>query len=224
VNDAIIIQHCMSANGWFAPTSGQFYDMARLTYQRHSAYARAHKFDYWSLMGDYVPDMKHGSWAKVLLILKAIYQQYEYIAWIDSDAAIMDFGADLRDAMPKDKYLGCVSHYAPWFDKLQVPKHFNVGVMYVRNSELTTQFFQAWSSAYPGVERWAEQGVFNNMITQPEYTPLFHQVEDKWNATVNVNMVDKPAVKGWHGVMPVAKRLDMMRVEMADDYINYRVL
>lgn len=199
-----------------------FQDMSRLTVQRHMAYARAHAMDYWNISGDIHPEMYPGGWGKIWLIKYAMQHNYKYISWIDADAAIMDFGSDLRDAL-KEQDIGACLHTpekSEYLKQNNVPPHLNVGVMYFRVTDKTRKFIDDWLASYPGDKRWMEQGAFNNLAKEVDF---IKPIEDKWNATVNVNMVDKPAVKGWHGVFPVIDRFNMMRAELLEDHIKYRV-
>lgn len=226
MNNAIIIQQCLSASSWTAPWSNIFYDMLRLVQPRHAAYARAHCMDYQVTYGDIHPEQMGGAWPKVWLIQSALQAGYEFVIWLDTDAAIMDFEKDLRDALPQDKLIGAVLHdpeKSPYLKSLQVPPHLNVGVLYVRNALLSMEFMADWLSTYPGAERWAEQGAFNELVASEKYRDVCTPVEDTYNATVNVNQVEKPIIQGWHGVMPPDKRLQMMRSFLADDFIKFRV-
>ena len=219
-NNAVVLQQTYSNHNFYG---GAFLDMQRLTYMRHSAYCAAHNFDFWSFQGgkDVGRTGEAGAWAKVTLIKEALVD-YEYAFWIDVDAAIMDFSADLRDAC-KDINIGACVHdpaKSDYLKQLGIEKHINVGVLYVRNTDVSKQFFDRWYDSYPGPARWADQGAFNNLIVEmPEaVTPI----DDKWNATVNVNMVDKPVVMGWHGI-PVIERIAMMKEQLKDDHIDFRV-
>jgi hypothetical protein len=226
MNNAVIIQQSTSPTGYQKPWNGIFYDMLRLTNARHAAYARAHCFDYWSIMGDIHPEMKDGAWAKIWLIQTALQEGYEFVAWIDADAAIMDFNADLRDALPDGKFIGACNHdpdKSAYLKSLNVPPHMNVGVLYIRNSPLTKEFIADWLASWPGKERWAEQGSFNDLVISDKYREICIAVEDTYNATVNVNQVEKPIIQGWHGVMPPDKRFQMMRTFLSDDFMKFRV-
>lgn len=226
MNNAILIQHCLSSNSWTRKWAGIFYDQLRLTQPRHMAYARAHSMDYWSIFGDIHPEMAMGAWGKIWLLSDALARGYEYAIWLDTDAAIMNLDCDLRDALPADKYIGVVEHNparSAYLRTNQVPAHLNVGVLYVRNSDLTRQFLAAWLESFPGDGRWMEQGAFNDLARDPVYAPLVSAVDDTWNATVNVNPVNDPNVQGWHGVMPPEKRLEMMKNALRDDFLKFRV-
>lgn len=229
MNNAILIQQCLSVGDYTGAWSGIFYDQLRLTQPRHAAYARAHKMDYWCMYGDVHPGKKGGAWDKVQLILAALEKGYEQVFWLDTDAAIMDMEADLRDALSEGEGVGAVVHdpeRSVYLQQYQVPKHMNVGVLYVRNGEKTVHFFKRWLSSWPGLpgqERWAEQGAFNQIKEEEYYAGIARAVEDKWNATVNVNEVLNPVVKGWHGVMPPERRLSLMLDTLKDDFLKFRV-
>ncbi len=216
-NNAVIIQNVYS--------NSCFSDMLRLCIQRHMAYSNAYKMDYWALQGGMQRDMlpEAGAWGKVKLMKMALDDGYDYVFWIDADAAIMDFGTDLRDSV-KDIHIGACVHdpaKSAYLKSLNIERHINVGVMYLRNTEETRSFIQKWYDSYPGVVRWAEQGSFN--ILMKENPGIVTEIDDKWNATVNVNMVEKPVVKGYHGVVPYINRFNLMRADCIEDHIIYRV-
>lgn len=227
MNNAILIQECWSTDAWTAPLCGMFYDMLRLTFPRHSAYARAHAIDYWCILGDvHEEKMPWGAWDKIHLIKLALQRGYEQVFWLDTDAAIMNMDCDLRDALPADKLIGLVEHdpaKSEYLRSLNVPLHMNVGVMYLRNDPLTVAFIDEWLARHPGDPRWQEQGAFNDMAKEEQYAGIIARVDDTWNATVNVNEVTAPNVMGWHGIMPVDRRLGMMRDTLKDDFIKFRV-
>jgi hypothetical protein len=157
------------------------------------------------------------------MVLDAFAAGYKYAVWIDTDAAVMDFDADLRNALPEGALIGAVEHdpaRSPYLAKFKVPRHKNVGVLYVKNTPETVKFFENWRDSYPGDDRWFEQGIFNQLS---EGNPIVASVDDKWNATINVNMVDKPVVLGWHGIQPAEKRLAMMKKELEHDFLMFRV-
>ncbi len=216
LKDAVIIQQAYQI--------GPFSDMLRLTYQRHAAYAWAHGMEYWPLAATLKPDLWPGGWGKIWLMKLMIEQGYKHIFWIDTDAAIVDFESDLRDALPEGKLIGACEHWAPdWFPQYDIPKHFNVGVTFLRSDPLTVEFLDDWISRYPGHPRWMEQGSFNEMIAEDKYKDIFAPLDAKYNATINVNQVEHPVIMGWHGIMPEVRRFAMMKEVFKDDFIKFRV-
>ena len=209
VRDSVIVQASWG--------DSVFQDMMRLAYQRHAAYSRAHDFDYWHINGNVRPDTFPGGWDKIYLI-KSAMDRYKYVVWIDADAAIFDFEADLRDAL-KDKPfdIGACIHDAPWFKENGMEAHMNVGVLYVRTTDKSKKFMDDWFATYPGDRRWQEQGAFNELANGND---LVGAVEDKWNSTVNVNLVKDLVVKGYHGA---PARFNLMKQDMLEDHIIFRV-
>lgn len=213
MNNAIILQQAYTPD---AENSGYFYDMLRLTMNRHAAYARVHKMDYQVYFGEYLPErnMFTGAWHKIRMIQDAIDKGYEYIFWLDTDAGIADISVDLRDAFSGDGDIGACEH-----ESKTIPRHYNVGVLFVRNTDRSKNFIADWWNTFPGDERWLEQGSFNNMAKD---NPVVFRMDDKWNATISVNEVDNPVVKGWHGILP-SDRFNAMRRYFKEDHIKYRV-
>jgi hypothetical protein len=214
MKDAIILQQAYEGNIYFI-------DMLRLSMQRHAAYALSHNMDYQPYFGDYTDrDVTTGGWSKIKMIMDALDKGYKYIFWIDTDAAIVDFETDLRDGFKG--FIGCCEHNAKAFpENLQVPTHFNIGVTFVQNGNGVKEFVQKWWDSFPGHDRWMEQGSFNELIKD---NPLFFKLDDKFNATVNVNMCEKPVIIGWHGVSPIVKRFNLMRNVLYTDHIKYKVV
>ena len=216
INDAILVQHAFTSRSISMVPPGIFHDMMRLTYQRHAAYTRAHNMDYWHLLSEELPELYPGGWGKVSFLRQAAQRHYEHIFWIDADAAIVDMDIDLREALPEGMTGGACIHDAPG-----IKKHLNIGVMYYRNTPELLPFLDEWLASYPGDKMWLEQGSFNVIYESGKYKLC--PVDDKWNATINVNMVDKPAVYGWHGVNPIAARLGMMKQVFYQDHIKFLV-
>ena len=215
-NDAIILQQAYEPN-----YNTYFSDMLRLTMQRHAAYALSHKMDYLPYFGDYTDrDVMTGGWSKIKMILDSLDKGYKYIFWIDTDAGILDFEADLRDAFTG--FIGCCEHDGTKLpEHWKVPIHLNVGVTFVKAGEGVREFIQSWWDAFPGNERWLEQGSFNDLAKD---NPLVFKLEDKYNATVDINMCDNPVIKGWHGISPLSKRYNMMKQEFYNDHLKFKVV
>jgi hypothetical protein len=198
--------------------------MLRLTYQRTAAYAWAHGMEYIAWAGSLEPHLYPGGWGKIWLMRLMLSLGYKHVFWIDTDAAIVDLECDLRDGLPEGKLIGACEHWAEhWFPQMGIPRHYNVGVLFLKNHPLTEEFLDDWIGRYPGDKRWLEQGSFNDMVKEEKYAPVFHRLDDKWNATYNVNEVERPCIQAWHGVMPEAKRFFMMREVFKDDHLRFKV-
>lgn len=198
-------------------TMPQFVDMNRLTYQRHAAYCTSHGFDYLHFIGHPCPERQAGGWDKVAHIKRALQDGYEFITWLDTDTAIVG-DLSLTEALTADQHIGGCVHGPD--ETRGIPKHINVGALYLRNTPETIEFVDAWENSYPGTQRWIEQGSFNELA---EKTGIVSVIDDKWNSTVEMNVSPDPVVIAWHGVWPVPKRLNMMKSYLRGDYLKYRV-
>lgn len=111
-------------------------------------------------------------WYKVFLVKDLLEKDYDYVFWLDSDTAIMNFNIDLGDDI-LDKY---DSDIFVGSDNIKYDV-VNAGLFIVRNSKIGREFIDDWIGAYkPYCEkgngslrgRWAmscyEQGHLNKLI------------------------------------------------------------
>lgn len=195
MNDTILIQQCYPGMG--------YEKMIELTKPRNISYCNQWKMDYQVQIDAVVPEWppEVGGWAKLELIRRALEQGYQYVIWLDADALIYDLQTDLREACPRG--IGACYHRIPQLH------HWNVGVMYLQGMPGMLKFIEDWIACYPGDgDGWNEQGVFNRLGRKSK---LVHTVSDKWNATLNVNMVPDAVVLGYHGCGNAQQRFDLMK-------------
>lgn len=193
MNNAVLIQQAYPGEG--------FDKMVELTRKRNEDYCKKWNFDYQVHIDAVVPEwrMSEGGWAKIELIRRAL-EEYEYIVWLDADAMIYDLDTDLRGACDG---IGVCWHRIPQLH------HWNVGVMYVKNSPEVKDFINTWISKYPGAkDGWFEQGEFNRLAMKSK---TVHTLSDRWNSTLNVNMVPDAVVLGFHGCGDAKQRLALMK-------------
>jgi len=201
-----------------AHTMPVFVDMNRLTYQRHIAYCSSHGFDFWNIYGNPEPHKTPGGWDKIFHIKRALADGYEFVVWMDTDAAVVR-DVSLTEALPKTAHIGGCLH--PPNERLKIESHVNVGVLYFRNTDETRSFVNAWEASWPAKDpRWQEQGAFNDLSKS---SGIVSVIDNKWNSTYQVTEVPDPVVMAWHGSWPLAHRLDLMREYFRIDYLKYRV-
>lgn len=195
MNDALLIQQI------YPDTPGVA--MLELTREHHGSYCDQWGFNYWCLIENSIPgsDPEKGSWSKVELIRQGL-KDYQSVIWLDADTLIVDLQADLRDAIHLGK-IGACWHRIPQMD------HWNVGALYVDNCQETKDFIAEWLASYPGPnDGWMEQGVFNRLALQSKTVVT---LSDKWNATLDVNMVPDAVVLGFHGQGDTKQRIQIMK-------------
>jgi hypothetical protein len=184
-----------------------FEKMLELTQEHHKDYCERFGIVYQSIVGnpgDIPPE--DGSWGKIELIRQAIADGYEQIVWLDADALIIDMDTNIMEGVQPDK-IGVCWHRIPQ------GAHWNIGVLYIGASDTVSNFIIDWLASYPPPkDGWMEQGVFNRMAHEGKTVVT---ISDKWNATLNVNMVPDAVVLGFHGQGDTEQRYELMKQTMA---------
>lgn len=201
--NAVLLQQCWSGD---VSGIGDYEPLLELTRARNEEYCKCHGFDFETLTGTLDPkyaDINKGGWVKVEMIQRALAKGYEHVVWLDVDALIKDLDTDLRDGCPKG--IG-----ACW---MRIPQlnHWNVGVLYLTNTQEVRNFVDEWLAMYPGEKQWMEQGVFNKLAMKSK---VVETISDRWNATLNYNIVPDAVVLGYHGNGHAKQRLEMMKATL----------
>jgi len=197
MNKAVILQQIY--------TDGIYADAIALTLSRNLKYAKMHAMDYQFHFGNIVSDWEPGmgGWAKIALIQFALAQGYTFVIWLDADTMIKDMNTDLRDGCPADG-IGAVLHAGP-------PEHYNVGALYLKNTERVREFVNIWALWYPGPRGWREQAMFNLLNEVPKIS-VVQPIDAKWNSTKAAQRhVENAVVEGFHGEGDPARRIELMR-------------
>lgn len=194
MKDGIVIQCCTPYPG---------VAMMELTKERHEQYCKKYDLDFQYFVGNVLDrPIETGGWDRIELVRRALDEGYQYVAWLDPDTMIYDFETDLREAFQVGK-IGACWHRIPQLD------HWNTGVLYFHNTQETRDFVDKWLNTYPAPrDGWLEQGVFNRMARQGRTVVT---LSDKWNATLNVNMVPDAVVLGFHGQGNTKQRIKLMQ-------------
>lgn len=199
MKNAILLQQAWDGN---VAGLGDYRLMLELTRQRNEEYCKQHRFDFWPLVGTLDPkysDVKRGGWVKIEMILDAMQKGYKYIVWLDPDTLIKDLEEDLRN--------GCDGIGACWHRIPQL-NHWNVGALYIENSDEAYEFTKDWLKAFPGERQWMEQGEFNKLAMK---RTIVKTISDRWNSTLNYSMVPDAVVLGFHGNGDGVARLKMIQ-------------
>lgn len=178
--------------------------LMELNRERNTAYCAAHGFDYWHRIENSLPDTDplKGSWAKIELIRRGLEAGYKSVVWLDADTLIRDMDTDLRDAITP-------GHISACWHRIPQLHHWNVGALYLSNTERVRAFVAEWLTYYPGInDGWLEQGVFNRMAM---HSDIVLTASDRWNATINFTEVPDAVVLGYHGAGDTKQRYELMK-------------
>lgn len=166
--------------------------MAHINDERNKKYCAARGFDYELHIGTIDPkyaDYNVGSWVKVEQMIRACKKDYKYVVSLEPDTLIKDLDADLRDGCPRG--IGACYH------RHHIATQWNVGAIYMTNTPEVRAFLDKWIGQFPAEPVWRDNGAYN-VVAMKDKTAT--TISDRWNATLDVNMVPDAAVIGFHGV------------------------
>ena len=179
--------------------------MLEVTEERHRKYCKRHGIYYRPVIGNPLPEIppeEVGNWARIKLIKDALDEGFDCVYWLDADTIIYDAEVDLSGAIEEGK-IGACWHRIPQLN------HWNIGALYIHNTEETRKFIADWLASYPPPnDGWFEQGVFNRLARKSKVVVT---VSDKWNATLDVSMVPDAVVLGFHGQGDTEYRINEMK-------------
>jgi len=169
--------------------------MLELSVARHAAYCAKHNITYWPVLGD-VQFERAPHWNKITLVRHALALGFEIVVWLDADTLIVRDDEDIRTALNGGGPLALAQHPSPGFNGS--PTHWNSGVMVMRNTPRTREFFDAvWEAGPHGDHHWHEQA--RMLLLLPQFPDLLQRLDDKWNSTICLTDVPNPVVRAWHG-------------------------
>jgi len=196
MHDAILIQ------SWFTP---DYKPMIDLTRGRHELYCKQHDMDYLpNDLTDAGITTGQKCYQDIKTIKSALDKGYEFVINMDIDAIIWDLNRDLREA--------CIDIRGVRFDAMRV-KHVNIGITYIRNTEITRHFIKAWEAQAIGRQgsQFGSQNAFNIITAQMGIPPL----DPTWNYCYSQHKgIVKPAVRGYHDFIGLDYKLNAMRDDL----------
>ena len=167
---------------------GEYTKMLDVSRQRHLDGCR--RFGY-SYRCDFALRARHPYWHKLQMVIEAIRDGFDYIAWIDADA-IWSGMESLTDAMQSDG-IGMV-----WSDGLYRPPyytHYNCGVYFVRcvdDKQAMLDKMIRWSNESDNGHPWGDQHAFHELLKQGQIEVT--KIPKRFNCEEGL-----PTIRVWHG-------------------------
>src|SRR5262249_15368967 len=142
-----------------------FRPIAELTIPRMQRYANRHGCDF-RVVTD-VDRSRPGGWIKIPPIRQALAEEFDFVFWIDADVLLIRDDVDIRSAARDGRDLH-MSWMGPETMDWQAPSwlvgHFNTGVMLIRNTGWSRDFFdRVWAST-PLDHPWWEQATILDLL------------------------------------------------------------
>ncbi len=166
-------------------------NLLALTFEVHSRYCRQHGIEYWI---DNTPDTKGRSphWRKVELLIEAMAQGYDQVAWVDTDCVIVDPSVDIFAAS------GFGIAVCESFDSPTIERHLNTGVLLAGRSDATIEFLKAWNEMPTG-GRWEDQSAFIDLMATRPYRDLLTVLPNRFNCLAEHMEAREPIIRAFHG-------------------------
>ncbi len=179
-----------------------------LTERRHRLYAERHAMKYMRFDGAIMPGW-HPYWNPVFLWLMLLMQEAQNdvagVWHIDADALIVG-DDDMRYAVEAGRIGMC------W--QTSQPEHWNIGVIFLRNSERVRDLLRATLERGPGGPPWYCQQIMNDLLAEPEWADLAQGLDHRWNSIRFYAEVADPQIVAWHGEPGADGKLAYMKAYM----------
>lgn len=181
--------------------SGDYIDMVADNRPGAMAYCERHGFVYHEITGW---ETEIRTWWDKIEIFRALMVKGgpDFIVYLDADAFVVNHDVDLTTALAEYASLG-LSMYpntSPHGNK----GHFNVGVMFLRNTVQCRAFFDLVASMREGYDcrGWHEQAVINNVLLHDrKWQQILCTLGTEWNDfALNGSMPsEKAIIAAFHG-------------------------
>jgi nucleotide-diphospho-sugar transferase len=164
---------------------------------------------------------RRGGWIKIESIRQVLEEGFDFVLWLDADIYVARQDIDIRNVIRPEIHLHMAWHKpAPRPDG--DPPHFNTGVMLIRASDWSRQFFgRVWETG-PLNHRWNDQATIlhllgydrilnlgENRLADIDQAPL-SQLNIRWNSIPGVCASDDPII--WHFAgLEISERLRLMQ-------------
>ena len=166
-------------------------ELLALTRERHTFYCARHGIDYYGAGGN-AGGGRSPHWRKVELLIEAMEEGYDRVAWVDTDCVIVDFASDLFDAS------GFGIAVCECWDSPTVERHLNTGVLLAARSAAVLDFLRTWN-AMPTGGKWEDQSAFIELMAKRPYRDLLTVLPNRYNCLAVHMEAQDAVVQAFHG-------------------------
>ena len=166
-------------------------------------------------------------WIKIEAIREAIDSNFDFLFWIDVDAVILRCEVDVRTAAVDNADLHMVWH-GPDTSKLEaldfVP-HFNTGIMLIRVTDWSRNFFRRVWEVGQLPHPWADQATILHLLgydgclalgpNRPEESnrSRLARLDTAWNSIPGIATAPNPIIHHYAGIVNLGTRLRLIEVD-----------
>ncbi len=162
-----------------------------LTREIHAEYCLRHGIDY-RIDNSPASGGRLPYWRKVELLIEAMAEGYDRIAWLDTDCVIVDPSFDLFDAS------GFGIAVCECFDSPEIERHLNAGFILASRSAAAMEFLHAWN-AMPTGGKWEDQSGFIELMLERPHRDLLTILPNRFNCLAKHMEARDPVIRAFHG-------------------------
>ena len=157
---------------------------------------------------------RHPAWIKISSVCEALTEEFDFVLWLDADALFVRNDVDVRTAIHPTADLQ-LSWHGPettdWQAPSDLPPHFNTGVLLIRVSSWSKDFFaRVWETGELENTIWHEQSTMHHVLgcgnvsslenwIHPERSHVAH-LDAAWNSIPGVATAPDPIINHYAGI------------------------
>lgn len=199
--------------------------LAALTVPRMQVLAQAHGYDMRALQGDNW--QRPRGWLKIEAIRSALDDGFDFVFWLDVDTVVLRSDVDVRTAAVDGADLHMVWHgpdTSEVADKNLVP-HFNSGVMLIRATDWSRDFFSRVWDVGQLPHPWFDQATILHLLGYDDCLGLgparpdepnrsrLARLDTAWNSVPGLAAAPDPIIHHYAGIGNPATRLRLIEFD-----------
>ncbi len=169
---------------------------------------------------------RHPAWMKIPSIREALTEEFDFVLWLDADALIVRSDVDVRTAIHPTADLQ-LSWHGPettdWQAPPELPPHFNAGVLLIRVSSWSKDFFaRVWETGQLENAMWHDQSTMHHVLCcsnvfslenwiHPAKSHVAH-LDAAWNSIPGVATAPDPIINHYAGIED-SMRLRLLEID-----------
>jgi hypothetical protein len=198
--------------------------LSAFTVPRMHALAQAHGYDVRVVHRDNWERQR--GWIKIEAIREALDGNFDFLFWIDVDAVVLRCEVDVRTAAVDNADLHMVWH-GPDTSKLEavILPHFNTGIMLIRVTDWSRNFFRRVWEVGQLPHPWADQATILHLLGYNDCLELgpdrpeeanrsrLARLDTAWNSIPGIATAPDPIIHHYAGIVNPETRLRLLEVD-----------
>lgn len=153
--------------------AGAHAELLEISAETFRVFADRHGYDVVLRTELLAPD-RPAAWSKVVL-MRELVDEYDFLFWVDADAAIVDASRDVLDDCRRGRFLSVVAHH---YDGQVVP---NLGVVGLRSGRRARRFLELlWADTRYLDHKWWENAAALELLGY-EFEPVRRVRRSSWH-------------------------------------------